>query len=181
MNDLKETKEYKKIMRIYKGMVYRTTIDKPYHKYWYGKGIKICDEWLEEPEKFYLWNIQNGYKEGLTIDRIDSNGNYEPSNCQWITRSENSKKKKNRMQTPRKKTNKFGKGVRLELKIFREVYLGIKQEEMAKKLGISKQFYCYIENGYRNPTYTFLEKFDELFKDKYKDKYKNVFELFKIK
>ena len=75
------------------GMYYRTTSkDHKTYKYWAGKGIKICNEWLNDPLKFYLWSINNGYKEGLTIDRIDSNKDYEPDNCQWITKSENSKK-----------------------------------------------------------------------------------------
>ena len=60
----------------------------------YGaRGIKVCDDWLNSFEAFYLWATQNGYSEGLTIDRIDNNGDYQPSNCRWITRSENSKKR----------------------------------------------------------------------------------------
>ena len=52
----------------------------------YGKrGIKICKEWLEDFINFYNWAINNGYKESLSIDRIDVNGNYEPTNCKWST------------------------------------------------------------------------------------------------
>jgi len=62
---------------------------------WYGKkGIKICPEWKNNYPVFKQWALANGYKEGLTIDRINPNGNYEPSNCQWITLSENVKKSK---------------------------------------------------------------------------------------
>lgn len=55
-----------------------------------GKGVRICDEWLNDSATFVEWAKANGYEPGLTIDRIDSDGNYEPSNCRWITRSENS-------------------------------------------------------------------------------------------
>ena len=63
--------------------------DKAYK--WYGaKGVKVCDEWQGEGgfQNFYNWSIKNGYKENLSIDRIDFNGNYEPSNCRWITQKE---------------------------------------------------------------------------------------------
>lgn len=57
--------------------------------YCYGAvGITICDEWLVF-ENFYLWAINNGYRENLTIDRIKSNLDYEPSNCQWLTYEDN--------------------------------------------------------------------------------------------
>ncbi len=60
---------------------------------WYGlKGIVVCDEWKQNPENFERWAIQNGYSDDVTIDRISSDKNYSPDNCQWISRSENSRK-----------------------------------------------------------------------------------------
>lgn len=54
----------------------------------YGeRGIKICDEWLNF-NNFYEWAMNNGYKEGLSIERENVNGNYEPSNCHWATAKE---------------------------------------------------------------------------------------------
>ena len=55
-----------------------------------GRGIRVCDEWLgkEGFVNFMEWSLSNGYNEELTIDRIDSNGNYEPNNCKWSTRKE---------------------------------------------------------------------------------------------
>lgn len=59
----------------------------------YGhRGIAVCPEWRHDFQAFYDWAIANGYEEGLTIDRLDNDGDYEPDNCQWITRAENASK-----------------------------------------------------------------------------------------
>ena len=50
-----------------------------------GRGINVCKEWQESFEVFCKWALKNGYAENLTLDRINVNGNYEPSNCRWIT------------------------------------------------------------------------------------------------
>jgi len=54
-----------------------------------GRGIIICPEWTNDYIAFRDWSLSNGYKEGLQINRINNDGNYEPSNCRWITNGEN--------------------------------------------------------------------------------------------
>ena len=58
------------------------------YKYCGSKGITICSEWKSSFKSFYEWSLANGYQDGLTIDRINTFGNYEPSNCRWITIAE---------------------------------------------------------------------------------------------
>lgn len=66
--------------------------DTHYHRYG-GRGITVCEEWANNFEAFYKWALDNGYSEGLTIDRINNDGNYEPSNCKWSTLQEQSNNK----------------------------------------------------------------------------------------
>ena len=58
------------------------------YKYYGALGVEVCQEWKENFIPFYEWAIANGYNDELTIDRINPYGNYEPSNCRWVTREE---------------------------------------------------------------------------------------------
>lgn len=65
----------------------------PKYKRYGGRGIKICDEWLDNFMNFYNWSMDHGYKDDLSIDRINNDGNYEPSNCRWTTAKEQASNK----------------------------------------------------------------------------------------
>ena len=83
----------KRIQHIFNGMRNRcyNENDKNYHVYG-EKGVRICNEWMNNPVLFEEWSLNNGYKDNLTIDRIDSDKDYCPENCQWITFEENTRK-----------------------------------------------------------------------------------------
>jgi hypothetical protein len=93
--ELNVTKEfYKRLQRIFDDMKTRCYNSKcKKYPIYGGKDIKICDEWLNDRIVFYKWAINNGYKDNLTIDRINPNGNYEPENCRWLTKSDQTKNK----------------------------------------------------------------------------------------
>nr|DAG62938.1 MAG TPA: hypothetical protein [Caudoviricetes sp.] len=66
-----------------------------HYKSYGGRGITVCDEWKDNFQAFYDWAINNGYSDSLSIERIDVNGNYIPSNCKWIPMTNQARNKVN--------------------------------------------------------------------------------------
>lgn len=81
---------------IWDGMKRRCNCPTDKHYMWYGgRGITVCDEWSNSFQAFKKWAISNGYKDDLSIDRIDVDGNYCPENCRWVTQREQCRNKRN--------------------------------------------------------------------------------------
>jgi hypothetical protein len=78
-----------------------------YHNYG-GRGITVCEEWRNSYQTFREWALQNGYSDELTIDRLNVNGNYEPSNCRWLTRKEQNTNKRTNKKSDVPKQNANG-------------------------------------------------------------------------
>lgn len=80
-----------RLYRIWTGMKDRCLNENSKYMVRYGgRGIMICPKWAEDFDLFRSWSLRNGYREDLTIDRVDNDQGYCPWNCQWLTRGENS-------------------------------------------------------------------------------------------
>lgn len=75
-----------KIWRMMRQRCYNPN-DQAYHNYG-AKGVEVCDEWFRF-DNFLEWALTNGYKDGLTLDRIYADKDYQPDNCRWVTKKEN--------------------------------------------------------------------------------------------
>lgn len=89
------TESHRHLRSIWKGIIQRClNPNHPEYGRYGGRGITVCKEWIGNSRSFIKWGLENGYEIGLSVDRVDNDGNYEPSNCTFISRSENAKKKR---------------------------------------------------------------------------------------
>jgi len=106
-----------------------------YHRYG-GRGISVCDDWLDG-DKFLAWALQSGWEAGLSIDRIDNNGNYCPENCHWVTIAAKSRKKS---------TNKISFD---DAQVIRQRALsGESEYDLAKEYGVVHGTVWFIVNNF---------------------------------
>ena len=98
-------------------------------KFYGGKGIQVCNEWNNSFISFMNWATLNGYVEDLTIDRIDSSKNYEPSNCQWIPMIDNIKRSTRKRMKPVRQLTKDGATI---IECFESVTMASKKTKIPK-------------------------------------------------
>ena len=96
---VKHGQSYTRLYSIWIGMKQRCYYPKHKHYDRYGgRGIRVCAEWVDCFEQFYSWSMENGYKEELTIDRINVDCDYSPNNCRWASyKTQNNNTSKTRM------------------------------------------------------------------------------------
>lgn len=78
-----------KLYMVWWSMISRCKYDGPRYRYHHGRGISVCKAWAGSYLRFRTWAKSNGYVEGLELDRKNTNGNYKPSNCRFVTASVN--------------------------------------------------------------------------------------------
>ena len=119
----------------------------PDYKHYGAKGIGVCDAWRDSFEVFRDWAKNNGYKDNLTIDRIDPLGDYAPENCRWITRSQNT------ARASSGRSRSWAKLTPNDVRWIRQMNGVIPQREMARRLGVS---YCIIWKVVHKRTYLWV-------------------------
>ncbi len=112
-----------------------------------GKGIEVCQQWRNDPHSFYQWAIDSGWKPGLSIDRKDSDGHYEPSNCQFLTISENSIKTHLTQDVRGEKAPNAVLNNERVIEIRRLLSLGVTLTRIAKDFGVSDSAIGAIKSG----------------------------------
>lgn len=88
-----------RLYRIWKGMKDRCRrCSHSSYECYGGRGISVCEEWNQSFETFREWALANGYRDGLTIDRVEVDGNYCPENCRWVTMKEQGNNRRNTLR-----------------------------------------------------------------------------------
>lgn len=131
---LTRTKIYKEYYHI-KKRCYNKNSDR--YKWYGGRGITMCEDWKNNFMNFYNWAMSNGYKEDLTIERIDFNGNYEPKNCKWIPMSEQAKNRRGNVFYKGKCIAEWLRELKVEKKKEWQIYKNIRKygaEQIIKSL-----------------------------------------------
>ncbi len=117
------------------------------YTYYQGKGVRVCDQWMQEPESFFQWCLDNGWSKGFVLDRINNDQDYKPSNCRFITPSENSKK----MHKDNQKVGDNACNVLLTEAKVKEIKSklaqGITQRRIANDYGVAKSTISMIKSG----------------------------------
>ena len=139
-NEQYDLRSKERLYPTWSGMISRCYNPKAKGYYLYGgRGITVCDEWKNDFWAFNKWGLENGFQDGLSIDRIDGNGNYEPKNCRWATdqqQRDNSAARYTYKGRPTEK--KFSKAKKYH--VFGEE---LSLPEIAYKYGVSTPFLRY--------------------------------------
>lgn len=188
----------KRLYHIYISMKTRCyNASSPQFQYYGARGIRICDIWLNDFNSFRNWALINNYQEGLTIDRIDVNGNYEPANCRWVNiKVQNNNKRTNNYITINHETKTLAQWCALYNMNYNIVHERIKRgnweplkalttpvklrKNSAKAANIKQQLYqqwCQLKRQMCNE---WQSSFNEFFKWSINNGYSSSFQLQRV-
>lgn len=108
----------------------------PYYPNWGGRGISVCKEWRDDFLSFRRWALASGYKKGLTIDRMNNDGDYEPSNCRWATQQQQQEQR--RLRKDAKLCYKDAENIRKDNRTLAQI---------ASDYGVCFQMISHIKNN----------------------------------
>jgi len=120
---------YHRLYKVWNGMIHRCYNEKrDSYKHYGARGVTVCERWHDI--KNFIEDMEHTFKEGLQLDRINNNGNYEPSNCRWVTTSQNAKNKRNSVEeqsdidyvTFNKRINKWNVRLVFDSKLEAEIF-----------------------------------------------------------
>ena len=93
---MENIKAKRQLETLFSGMWHRCiNKNNPHYENYGGRGITICDEWMNDRAAFRLWCLENGWRHGLEIDRIDNDAGYSPENCRFVTKAFNRRRQTN--------------------------------------------------------------------------------------
>lgn len=158
-----EQPNYKRIYDIWRGMKKRCYLKSNQNYKNYGaRGVAVCDKWLN-PDEFYKWSINNGYADNLTIDRINNDGNYEPSNCRWVDiKAQQNNKRNNKYITYKGETktmSEWAKTLNINYKLLKSRLVSGWEFERAISTP-NKSIGKFTVNGEINTARYFAKKYD---------------------
>jgi len=131
-----------------------------FYLYYGARGIKVCDEWLGNPKEFVKWSLENGYEDGLEIERIDNEKGYSPDNCTFVTHQMNmcNRRKQSNNTSGYRGVYKHGKSGYRSMWFFKGMTKRLGTHNTSEKAALWRDVYNLARGGFLPFNFKQLEK-----------------------